>query len=422
MIARIALITALLTSTFAVANDNWPEYRGPWSNGHSDSTGLPLKWDETTNIKWKTPIHGRGWASPVVFGDQVWVTTATTDGLKMSAICVHRDTGKVLFDKVIFTNKTVRPLSNSVNTYASPSPTIEDGRVYVHWGSYGTACIDTKTFKVLWTQRDLPCHHWRGPGSSPYIFEDLLICTYDGADHQYVAALNKNTGQVVWKTPRSTDYKDLDNKGKPKAGGDFRKAYGTPIVFKADGKTQLFSVGAKAAFSYDPRTGKENWTVTFSQHSVAARPLLDKDMMYVNTGYSRPVFMAVKLNGAKGDVTKTHVAWQITKNLPRRGSPVLVDGLIYMIDGAGIATCTDAKTGDNVWTQRVGGKYTSSPVYVDGRVYFFSEEGKTTVIAPGREYKELAVNQLGDGFMACPAVAGKAFFLRSKSHLYRVEK
>ena len=402
------------------SNENWPEYRGPTADGHSDSTGLPLTWSETQNVKWKTAIHGRAWSSPVVWGKQVWFTTATPKGHDLSAICINRNSGKILKDLKLFHIEKPQ-YAHPVNTYGSPSPVIEEGRVYVSFGSPGTACIDTKTFEVIWKREDLKCNHFRGAGSSPVIHGDLLILTMDGSDFQYVIALNKKSGKTVWKQDRSTAYNDLVN-GKPRANGDFRKGYSTPYIVKFNGRVQMISPGAKAAWSYDPADGSELWQVRYRNHSNASRTLFGQGLLFINTGYSKATLLAVRPDG-KGDVTKSHVAWKLIQGVPNKPSPLLIGEHLYMVsDRGGIVSCVEAKTGKVLWQNRAGGSYSASMVYADGRIYLFSEQGKTTVITPGNSYKVLATNQLEGGFMASPAVAGRAFFLRTKSHLYRIEK
>lgn len=419
------IVAAALCTTTVQANDNWPQFRGPTGQGISTSKDLPTKWSDTENVKWKTAIHGKGWSTPVVFGDQVWVTTATLDGKKSSVLCLDRETGKVLHDRVVFENETVEPLGNPLNAYASPSPAIEDGRVYVHFGSYGTACIDTKTFETLWERRDLPCRHYRGPGSSVIIFENMLILTMDGVDVQYLVALDKMNGKTIWKTDRTTDFKDIDEKTKkPKAEGDYRKAYTTPVIVNTGGKLQLISPGARAAFAYEPHTGKEIWTVAFPGFSNATSAVVKDNVTYISTGHGKTEMIAVKTDG-KGDVTDSHVLWRIGRNMPLQPSSVIVGDLMFQANDGGIATCIDLKTGDLLWTQRLGdGKeqYSASALYADGKVFFFGREGLCTIIEPAAEFKLIATNKLPSGMMASPAVAGKSLFLRTKTHLYRIEK
>jgi outer membrane protein assembly factor BamB len=411
----------LLLPCFVSPADNWPEFRGPSGDGHSAATGLPLTWSETQNVTWKTPIHGRAWSTPVVWGDQVWVTTATEDGRELFAVCVDRRSGKVLLDRKVFDNPNPEPLGNDVNTYATPSPVIEEGRVYVHFGSPGTACLDTRTFRTLWTRRDLPCRHYRGASSSPILFQDKLILTFDGADYQYTVALDTRTGQTVWKTDRSADWQDLDADGKPVSEGDRRKAHSTPLIILVDGQPQMISVGAKAGYAYDPRSGREIWKVSYGGFSNALRPVVGHGLAFLTTGWVGADLWAVRLDG-HGDVTRSHVAWKYSKMVPQKPSPLLVDDLLFLINDSGVATCLEAKTGQSVWQERIGGHYSASPLYADGRIYCFSEEGRITVLKPGRRLEVLAENQLANGFMASPAVAGKALFLRTKTHLYRIEK
>ncbi len=262
-----ALCAIIASAQVAHAAESWPEFRGPYANGHVQApgdtapTGLPTHWSETENIAWKTPIPLKGWSTPVVMDGQVWLTTATEEGTEYYAISVDAESGEILHNKLLFTSDDPEPLGNNVNCYASPSPVIEAGRVYVHFGVYGTACLDTNTAEVLWQRTDLPCRHYRGPGSSPILFEDLLILTFDGIDQQYVTALDKNTGETRWRTDRTRVWDDYDENGEPKRGGDLRKSFSTPVVVEQDGKPLLLSVGSSATYGYAPRTGKEIWKV-----------------------------------------------------------------------------------------------------------------------------------------------------------------
>jgi outer membrane protein assembly factor BamB len=414
-----ALILVLLAVTVQ-SDPGWPQFRGPDGTGHSAARNLPLNWSETRNVAWKTPIHGRGWSSPVILGTQIWITTATEDGRQLFAVCLDRQSGKVIRDIKLFDVANPQ-YSHPFNSYASPTPVIERGRVYITFGSAGTACIDTTTFKVLWERRDIECNHFRGAGSSPILFRNLLVMNFDGSDRQFVIALDKLTGKTVWMTKRSIDFQDLLPNGKPAADGDMRKAFATPQVAQLDGRWELISLGAKAAYSYDPMTGKELWRVEErAQHSSSTRPVIGFGMIFYPTGFSTGQLYAVR-TGGNGVITDTHVAWRYKRSVSNKPSILLIDDLIYMIGDAGIATCLEAKTGTQVWQKRIAGEYSASPVFADGRIWFFSEDGKTTVIKPGRQFEQLAENQLDDGFLASPAIAGSAFFLRTRTHLYRIE-
>lgn len=421
----LPLLAGLLACLTVAAEDNWPEFRGPRGNGHSDAKGLPVKWSATENVKWRAPIAGKAWSSPVVWGEQVWVTTATPEGRELSVVCVGKADGKVIHLSKLFDVANPQ-FCHKFNSYASPTPAIEEGRIYVTFGSPGTACLDTKTGKVLWERPDLECNHFRGAGSSPVIFQNLLLMHFDGSDFQYLVALDKQTGKTVWKVNRSVDYKDLGPNGKPQADGDFRKAYATPHVEMIDGKPVMISQGAKAHYGYDPRDGKELWRVEErGQHSASTRPVFGNGLFYLPTGFSKGQLLAVRAGGS-GDITGTHVAWKLQRGVPNKPSLLLKDDLLFMIDDGGVASCVDAKTGADIWRERVGGNYSAAPLLAEGRIYFLSEEGKTAIIEAGREFKVIGENYLGkdkdtDGFMASPAVSGKSLFLRTRTALYRIE-
>jgi outer membrane protein assembly factor BamB len=423
---RAILAVALASLATPIARADWPEFRGPSGDGHisapgdTNIIGLPLHWNETENVMWKTEIPDRGWSTPVVQERQVWLTTATIDGHEFFAICVDAGTGQVRFNEKLFHCDNPEPLGNNVNAYATPSPVVEPGRVYIHFGSYGTACLDSETAKIVWQRDDLRCRHYRGPSSSPVLLHDMLILTYDGVDLQYLIALDKKTGRTIWKTDRSVEWNDADVPGQMARDGDLRKAHSTPLIVSFEGKPQLLSGGAKAAYGYDPLTGKELWKVRYPAWSVAPRPVYDRGLGFFVTGHGQTELIAVRLDG-QGDVTDTHVAWKVDSMVPRTASPILVDGLLYMVSDDGLVTCLDEQTGKQVWRSRIGGTYAASPIYGDDRIYFFSQQGKTTVLKPGRSFDAVATNSLPSGFMASPAVSGKALFLRTKTDLYRIE-
>jgi outer membrane protein assembly factor BamB len=421
---RFLSVALAVTAFAALADDNWPQFRGPTGQGLSNAKGLPLKWSEAENVKWKTPIHGKAWSSPVIWGKQVWLSTATEDGRELSAICVDRDSGKILSDQKLF-QIAAPQYADRFNSYGSPTPVIEAGRVYITFGSPGTACIDTKTFKVLWQRADLPCNHWRGAGSSPILWKNLLIMHFDGADHQYVVALDKATGKTVWKTDRSIDWQDLTPEGKPLRDGDMRKGFSTPLVIEHEGKPLLVSSASKATYCYDPATGKELWRIEDRKfHSGTVRPVYGHGLIFAATGLGKGEMWAIKPGGS-GIVNDTHVAWKVARNVPNRPSPVLVGEWMFMLNqDGGIVTCLEAKTGKDLWSERLPGlgNYSASPIYANGRLYFSNENGQTTVIEAGAQFKVLAENKLADGFMATPAVSGKALYLRSKTALYRIEE
>ena len=417
---RVGLSLVAVLAAALPLNAQWPQFRGPDGVGTSAAKTLPLTWSEETNVRWKTAIHGRGWSSPVVLENQIWLTTATENGRALHAIAVDRDSGQIAHDVKLF--HVERPqYAHPFNSYASPTPVIEPGRVYMTFGSPGTAAIDTRSGMVLWQRRDLECNHFRGAGSSPILFERLLIMHFDGSDVQYLVALDKNTGQTVWRTNRSIDFKDLGPDGKPQAQGDFRKAFATPHIVMVDGKPVLVSIGSKATYGYDPRTGRELWRIEErDNHSGSTRPVAGHGLVFYPTGFAVGQLLAVRPDG-NGNVTDTHVVWRVTQGVPKKPSLLLLGDLLFMINDVGIVSCLEARTGEVLWKARLEGTYSASPVSAAGRVYVFSEDGKTIVLESGRRFKILAENRLDDGFMASPAIDGNALILRTRSHLYRIE-
>ncbi len=424
MIHRILIslicLAATWCSTFAViAETNWNNFRGPNDQGLTTAKGLPLKWGEKKNIAWQKEIAGKAWSSPVIWGDQIWVTTAPLEGNKLSAICIDKNSGKIVHNKMLHYVPGPQ-YCHPFNSYASPSPVIEEGRVYVSFGSPYNACLDTKTGEVVWERSDYVCNHFRGPGSSPFLYKNLLILHFDGSDHQYVVALNKETGKEVWKTTRSVEFDDIDEEtGKPKREGDFRKAFSTPVIAEVNGKPLLISLGSNALYAYEPETGKEVWRLDApGVHSGSCRPVVGHGLLFVPMGSGGKLW-AVNPEG-KGVLPESNIVWRYDEVVPKRASPLLVDDLLFVVNDAGVAACLDAKTGKRIWRKRLGGNFSASPIYADGNVYFFDEDGKATVIRAARNYEELAVNQLGDGFMASPAISDDVLYLRSRSHLYRL--
>lgn len=402
----------LLLSPAALADDTWPQFRGPGGTGISKSS-VPTQFDDSRNVVWKTSIHDKGWSSPVVLGKQIWLTTAKDDGTAQWAVALDRDTGKVIHDiKVFDTPKPPYFFIKDYNSHASPTPVVEPGRVYVHFGSAGTACLDSNTGKILWTNRDLPCNHFRAPGSSPILWKDSLLVAFDGFDLQYVAALDKNTGKLVWKTDRSVNYEGVNKSNN----GDLKKAYSTISVIEVDGKAQAISSGAAGTVSYDPGSGKELWKVEYPGMNAATPPLFAHGVVYITSGHSSKLY-AVDPKGS-GNVTKTHVKWDIS-NAPSRPAPIVLGDLLLLVSDKGFASGHDASTGKELWRRRLtGGNFYSSPIVAGGHLYICDRDGKCHVLTADREGKIVATNKLEGGIEATPAVAGKSLLIRTSKYLY----
>ena len=381
-------------------DESWPQFRGPGGQGHASARGLPSEWGESKNIVWKVPLRGNGWSSPVIKGEKIWLTTSVDEGRSLRVLCLNRNDGKLLHDVEVFRQEQVGSI-HSKNSHASPTPILEGDRVYVHFGAFGSACL-TSDGRIVWKNR-LEYEHRHGPASSPVLFEDLLIYNCDGTDVQFVAALDKHTGELRWKKFRQG-----------------RMAYSTPLAIEVEGEPQLVSTGGDQVVTYHPLSGEKIWWSRYDGFSLVPRPVFGLGMVYICTGYPHPVLYAIRPDG-RGDVTESHVAWTLKRGVPLNPSPLLVGEELYMVSDRGIASCVDARTGKHHWQERLPGEYSASPVYADGRIYLLNEEGEATVLEVGKEFKKLATNRLPGRTLASFAAHGRAIYLRSDSHLYRIE-
>ncbi len=402
-------ILCLLAITATISAEDWNQFRGASGNGKAPAA-LPLEFSESDGIAWKVPLAGKAWSSPVIWKKQIWVTNALPDGHKLWALCFDLETGKKIHDILVF-DVAEPQFCIAKNSYASPTPVIEEGRIFVSFGAHGNACIDTATGKTIWERRDLQCNHYRSPASSPIPYGDLYILHFDGFDKQYVVALDKKTGKTRWTHHRAFNFR-TDN-------GDRKKAFGTPAVITHKGLTQLIAPAAVATESLDPLTGKLLWTVSTGGMNASARPIYGHGLVFITNGMGR--MSAVRPEG-KGALPEKNIAWASKRGVPKKSSLILDGKLLFMVSDLGVASCVDAETGKAHWTERLGGNYAASPIFAGGRIYFFNEDGDIPVIEAGKEFKLLARNKLADGFMASPAISGNSLILRTKSNLYRIGK
>ena len=394
----------------AAAPEDWPQFRGPTGQGHSSESGLPVQWSETQNIVWKAPLSG-GWSSPVIAAGRVWVTAVDATRNKrgedsvvsLRLIGLDVATGREVINTEVFRIDGPGAI-NLKNSRASPTPIIDGDRIYVHFGADGTAALSTAG-NVLWSTR-LRYDAQHGNGGSPVLYRDLLIVNCDGwGDEAYVVALDTQTGKSRWRTSRRRPWS---------------QAYSTPLVIRVGEEDQVLSVGAYRAVAYEPLTGKEIWRVSYGEgFSNVPRPVFGQGLVFIATGFQEPALMAVRADG-RGDVTRTHVAWTLTRGAPYTPSPILVGDELYYVSDTGVLSCVDAKTGQMIWQQRISGNYSASPVFADGRIYVLSEEGVTTVFAPGRTFQRLGENHLDGSSLASIAVSDRSFFIRTDTHLYRI--
>lgn len=399
--------------------DNWTHFRGTNMDGHAAVEKAPLHWSETENILWKVPVKGLGWSSPVVFGDQVWLTSAEENGTAFYVICYDLESGKLLSEQTLFSSKEPQQI-HSTNSYATPTPCIEEGRVYVHYGTFGTACIDTKNFNLVWKREDLKCDHMQGPASSPILFKDKLIVHLEGTEDPYVIALDKNSGETIWKSIRP---KEIYDPLEPV----YRKSFQTPIVINVNGRELLISNGSYMCFAHDVNTGEVVWTMTYGYDSTVSQPLFWNGLVFVNSGWifedNKPYFArqyAIDPTGT-GDVTETYVKWMYEDDVPQIPSPVIVDGKMYMVHDRGMVTCLNAMTSEVIWKEKLKGNFNSSPIFAAGNIYFFSVKGDCTIIKPGDSFHKVAENSIGETVKAIPAFVSDKMILRTQKHLFLIK-
>jgi outer membrane protein assembly factor BamB len=392
---------------------DWPEFRGPTRQGHAAAANVPVEWGPDKNIAWKSPLAGQGWSSPVVVGDRLYLTLAIPDKpeaptrYELSAAAIDAQTGKSIWTQTVFTEEVAKaPQIHAKNSHASPTPIVEADRLYVHFGHMGTACL-TLDGQVIWRNDDIAYEPVHGNGGSPAIVGNSLIFSCDGADDPRVVALDKRTGKPLWTTPRP---------GNPPK----KFSFCTPLAIELAGKTQVILPAAGMVGGYDPQNGAELWRVFHDGYSVIPRPLFADGLIYISTGYDSPSVLAIRA-GASGDATDTHVAWTYKKAAPHTPSMIAADGLLYMVSDRGVAACVDAKTGEEVWAKRLGGNFSASPVLAGGKLYFLDENGKCHVVATGKTFKSLAVNELPERTLASLAVVEGAIFLRGDKFLYRIQ-
>lgn len=405
----LAFVAAQRDLAFA---ENWPCFRGPTRQGISHEKGVPLKWSATSNIVWKTPIPGEGWSSPIVFDDRIYVTTATDEGVSYRLLCLDQRTGDVLWNKKVLQQKAEH--KQRFNSYASSTPATNGQKVYAV-ACDGSIAAFSINGTVAWTNRDHEHFSEHGLAVSPILYEDLLIVTFDGSssgsdrklgwqkpwDKAVIVALDKNTGKVRWKGKR----------------GLSRIAHVTPQILSENGQELLISAAGDVIQGFNLTTGQRIWTASSPGEGVVPSVVIGDGLVFTASGFGDSAIRVVR-TGGRGDVTDTHIVWSSTKDVPKVPSMLYVKPYLFLVTETGVAKCLKAATGEEIWKERLRGKHSASPIWAEGRIYFLSENGKTTVIEAGPEFKVLAENDLKEKCCASPAVSNKQIFIRSEHNLF----
>jgi outer membrane protein assembly factor BamB len=412
MLNHLLIIATFILLTGSATAEDWPQFRGPTADGISSSKNVPVEWSSTENVAWKRTIPGVGWSSPALSNGKLYLTTAVGEGeapTSLRAVCVDAANGRIIWNTEVFQPaRDVSKQKHEKNGLASPTPIVDGNRLYVHFGHMGTAALDLDG-NIIWRQTTLGYQPRHGNGGSPLLIGDLLVISCDDMEQPFVAALDRASGDVRWKTYRNTT-----------AAKKF--SFSTPIAIEVDGRQQIISQCSGFVGAYDPKDGREIWRVRYGEgYSVVPRPVFAHGRLFVASGFERPILYAIDPKGASGDATETNVVWKHDKGAPLTPSVLVVGNELYFVSDKGVATCLDARTGRLYWTKRLGGDYSASPVFADGRIYFQSEEGVTTIVKAGKSFESMAVNDLGERTLASAAIADGAIFLRSESNLWRIQ-
>lgn len=411
------LFLAFILSAGVARGDDWPWFRGPGRQGISQEKEVPTQWSATSNIRWKTAIGGEGWSSPIVSKDRVFVTTALDGGASLHLICLDRSNGKVVWDKEIARQNAGH--KQQYNSYATPTPATDGTRIYVP-ACDGRVLAVSMEGDVQWTNSDFD-HYYseHGLAVSPVLYEDLVIVPFDWSspppdtkigwqvpwDKAVILAVDKNTGKTRWKGSR----------------GSSRIAHVTPQIARVEGQDQLVSGAGNVIQGFDLKTGEQLWTVDSPGEGVVPSVVLGEGLAFTASGFGESRVCAVRLGG-RGNVTKTHTVWESRDDVPKMSSMLYVSSRLYLATETGVAKCFKAATGAVLWRERLGAKFSASPVWADGKVYFLAENGKMTIVADSPAFQVVAQNELSEKCCASPAIAPGNLFIRTDKAIYCIGK
>ena len=406
----------LLAAAGPLHAQNWPQFRGPQSDGIVRAPHIPTSWSTTENVAWHVSLPGKGWSSPVLQDGRLYLTTALAVGAdqdaqaarSLRALCLDLKSGKTLWDQEVFPESAQTAAIHTKNSHASPTPIVADGRLYLHFGHEGTACLDLNG-KKIWEQRSLTYPPVHGGGASPILVDGRLIFPCDGADGPFLAALHASDGTVAWRTPRG--------------GNATRKfSFCTPLAIPWEGQTHIISPFSDAIAAYLPADGQELWRLTYTGYSVIAQPTFGHGLLFFTTSYDSPVTYAVR-PGGRGDVTASHLAWTQDKRSPNTPTPILYGDELYQVADNGIASCLNAKTGEIHWQERTARTTSASPLLVGDTLYLLDEYGTATLLKASPTFAKIGENKLdGERTLATPTPAPGALLIRTETGLYCLGK
>lgn len=409
LILRVWLLVGL-----SVSGANWPGFRGASRQGVTEEKNLPVHWSGTSNVLWRTEIPELGWSSPIVWGERIFLTTATEAGQSCRVLAIDKKSGKILWNTEVF--RQVPSKKEGKNSYATPTPVTDGKHLFAIFADGSFAALDFNGKKV-WENREFKFYSQHGLGASPILHENLLIMPFDGSsqgedkrvgwqkpwDKSFVVALDKGTGKVKWKSMRGTS----------------RIAHVTPNVWKGpSGQLEIISPAGDAIQGFNPADGKLLWTIYSQGEGVVPSVVIGDDLIYTASGFEKSTIRAVR-GGGRGEVTGTHIVWEQTRGVPQMASFVYVAPHLYAVN-AGLVSCYDGTTGEVIYQERIGGNYSASPITTGDRIYFLSEEGDGTVIKAGSNFEVLAKNALGERCQASYAAADGRLYIRSEKALWAI--
>jgi len=410
----LLLITTVFAST--TLGEDWPGWRGPRGDGTSSEKNIPTKWNGETGeaIAWKIPVPGYGHSSPIVQGDQIYLSTCLEENDGRVLLCLDRDGGKELWRQTVLEAPLEK--KHKLNSFASGTP-VTDGKIVVvsflepefHSKTERTpgemvVAAFTTDGEPVWKVRPGKFASTHGFCSSPVLFENLVIVNGDHDGESYIVALDRETGSEVWKVPR-----------KHKT-----RSYVTPIIREIDGRTQMILSGSKCITSYDPRTGKQHWVIDGPTEQFVASLVYNGELLFMTAGFPERHILAIKPDG-EGNVTDSHIVWRTTKSTSYVPSPIVAGEYFLVAADNGVASCFEANSGERLWMERLGKHYSASLVTAGGLVYFLADDGVMKVVRPGAELDVVAESPLGEYCFASPAISEGKIYLRSEKHLWCVE-